>query len=98
VRAGGEAGDLRRLTVDRRRLRLDGWLAVAGWLLVGGRLCEQLVEAAGEVALEGAQRAFGGLALGLLARQILPGGRVALGAGDGNDVQRVVELPVAARG
>jgi hypothetical protein len=44
------------------------------------------VEVAGEVALEAAQRALGGLALGLLAREVLLGGRVVLGAGDGDDV------------
>jgi hypothetical protein len=54
------------------------------------------VEAAGEVALEAAQRALAGLTLGLLAREVLLGGGVAVGAGDGDDVQRVVELAIAA--
>ena len=51
---------------DRRWLGLDGGFAVSGLWLVGGRFCEELVEAAGEVALEAAQRAFGGLALGFV--------------------------------
>ena len=52
--AAGDAAVVRRefgRAVDRRRLRPDDRLSVAGWLLVGGRLREQLVEAAGEVAL-----------------------------------------------
>jgi hypothetical protein len=51
---------------------------------------------AGEVALEAAQRALGGFALGLFAREVLLGGGVALGSADRDDVQRVVELTVAA--
>jgi hypothetical protein len=54
------------------------------------------VEASGEVALEAAQRALGGLALGFFAFQVGLGGRVVAGAGDRDDVQRVVELTVAA--
>src|SRR5512140_1715967 len=54
------------------------------------------MKVAREVALEAAQRALGGLAFGFLAREVLPGGRVVLGAGDGDDVQRVVELAVTA--
>jgi hypothetical protein len=69
-------------------------LAACG--LVGGRLCEELVEAAGEVALEGAERAFGGLAFGFFARQVGLRRRVALGSGGCDDVQRVVELAVPA--
>jgi hypothetical protein len=42
--------DLRRHVVVARRLRLDGRLAGGGLLLVGGRLGEEPVEAAGEVA------------------------------------------------
>ena len=54
------------------------------------------MEASGEVALEAAQRALLGLAFGPLARQVGLRGRVVAGAGDGDDVQRVVELAVAA--
>jgi len=57
---------------------------------------EELIEAAGELALEAAQRAFRRLAFGLLAGEVLLGGGVVLGAGHGDDVQRVVELPVTA--
>lgn len=51
---------------------------------------------AGEMALEAAQRGLGGLAFGFLARDVASGGRVVLGAGDGDGVQRAVELAVAA--
>jgi hypothetical protein len=54
------------------------------------------VEASGEVALEAAQRALGGLAFGFFAFQVGLGGRVVAGAGDRDDVQRMVELAVAA--
>ena len=57
---------------------------------------EELIEAAGELAFEAAQRAFGRLAFGFLAGEVLAGGGVVLGAGHGDDVQRVVELPVTA--
>ena len=53
------------------------------------------MDASGEVALEAAQRALLGLALGFFAGEVLLGGRVVLGAGDRDDVQRVVELAVA---
>lgn len=59
-------------------------------------LGQQTPEAACEVALEAAKRAFAGLALGLLAGQVLAGGGVALGAGDRDRVQRPVELAVSA--
>ena len=81
--------DFRRLAVGWRQLRLD-WLA-----LIGGRLGEQLVEVSGEVALEASQRTLGGLAFGLFAGEVPLGRRIALGTGDGDDVQRVVELAVA---
>jgi hypothetical protein len=55
-----------------------------------------LVEVAGEVALKAAQRGLGGLAFGFLAREVAFGGRVMLGAGDGDGGQRAVELAVAA--
>jgi hypothetical protein len=70
-----------QLAVAPCRLGLEGRLVVRGLLLVGGWFGEQLVEAAGEVALEGAQRALGGLAFGFLAREVLLGGWVALGSG-----------------
>jgi hypothetical protein len=55
-------------------------------LLIGGWLREEVVEAACEVALEGAQRAVAGFAFGLLAGEVLVGRGVALGAGDRDDV------------
>jgi hypothetical protein len=57
---------------------------------------EEVVEAAREVPLEATERSLPALALGFLARQVGPGGGVVAGAGDGDDVQGVVELAVAA--
>ena len=54
------------------------------------------MEAAREVSLEAAQRSFLGLAFGLLAFEVGLGGGVVAGAGDRDDVERVVELAVAA--
>ena len=54
------------------------------------------MEAAGEVALEAAERSLVGLAFGFLALEVGLGGWVVAGAGDGDDVERVVELAVAA--
>jgi hypothetical protein len=65
-------------------------------LLVGGWFGKEVIEAAREVALEGAQRSLLRLALGFLAREILLGGGVTLGASDRDDVQRVIELAVPA--
>jgi hypothetical protein len=48
------------------------------------------------VAIETAQR-LGGLAFGFLAREVFLGGGVVLGAGDGDDVQGVLELAVPPR-
>jgi hypothetical protein len=81
---------------DRGRVGLSGRPAVGGLLAVGGRVCEEVVEATGEVALEAAQRALGGLAFSFFASEVLLGRWVALGAGDRDDVQRVVELAVPA--
>jgi hypothetical protein len=64
--------------------------------LVDERLGKEAVEAASEVSLQRSQRALGGLALGFFASEVLLGGRVALRAGDRDDVQRVVELAVTA--
>ncbi len=57
---------------------------------------EDPVEASGEVAFEAAQRALLGFALALFAGEVLLGGGVVVGAGDRDDVQRVVELAVPA--
>ena len=98
----GSCGDLLDLSLragtlgDRGELGLGDRLAVGGLLLVGGWLGEEAVEAAREVALEGAQRSLLGLAFGFLAREVLLGRGVALGASDRDDVQRVVELAVPA--
>ena len=61
-----------------------------------GRQREQVVEAPREVAFEAAERSLLGLAFGFLAREVGLRGGVALGARDRDDVQRVVELAVAA--
>ena len=65
-------------------------------LQVGWWFGEEVVEASGEGAFEGAQPALGGFAFGLLAGEVLLGGGVVAGAGDRDDVQRVVELAVPA--
>ena len=54
------------------------------------------VEAAGELSFEAADRVASGLAFGDLARDVGLGVGVHPGAGDRDDVQRVVELAVAA--
>ena len=59
-----------------------------------GRDREEVVKASGEVSFEASQGAFGGLAFGSFAGQVLAGFGVVLGAGDRDDVQRVVELAV----
>jgi len=66
-------------------------LLSGGWW--GG---EEVVKAACEVAFEAAQRFASGLAFGMLALQVELGRGVATRAGDGDDVQGVVELSVAA--
>jgi hypothetical protein len=62
---------------------------VAVWL-------EQFPDAPGEVALEAAQRLSARLALGVLVREIDGGVGVQARLGDGESVQRAVELAVAA--
>jgi hypothetical protein len=47
---------------DRRQLALDDRLGLGRLPLVGGWFDEEVVEAACEVSLEGAQRAFAGFA------------------------------------
>ena len=81
---------------DRGEVGLGDRPAVGGLLAVGGWVCEEVVEAAGEVALEAAERALAGLAFGFFASEVLLGRWVVLGAGDRDDVQRVVELAVPA--
>src|SRR5215216_6489718 len=54
------------------------------------------MEAAGEVPLEAAERSLVGLAFGFLALEVGLGGRVVAGASDRDDVERVVELAIAA--
>ena len=55
-----------------------------------------MVKASGEGPLEAAQRAFGGLPFGSFAGEVFAASGVVLGAGDRDDVQRVIELPVPA--
>jgi hypothetical protein len=55
-------------------------------------------DAAGEVAFEAADRFAGGLALGSFALEIVACLGVAAGAGDGDAVNRGVDLAVAAAG
>jgi hypothetical protein len=57
---------------------------------------QQLPDAAGEVALERADRFTVGLAFGLLARDELDGFGVTAGAGDRDAVNGGVDLTVAA--
>jgi hypothetical protein len=54
------------------------------------------VKAACEVSFEAAQCFLGGLAFGVFASDVRARLRVIAGAGDRNDVQRVVELAVTA--
>ncbi len=53
------------------------------------------MKASGEVSFEASQRALGGLSFGSFAGEVVAGFGVVLGAGDRDDVQRVVELSVA---
>jgi hypothetical protein len=94
--------------IDLHRKRDDvpitrpGWVGVDGgpgaWLALRGLGWEgeRVVKAAREVPLEAAECSLLGLAFGLLAFEVRLRGRVVVGAGDGDDVQRVVELAVAA--
>ena len=59
-------------------------------------MCEEVVEASGEVAFETSQRPFRGFAFGLFAGEVGARRGVVAGAGDRDDVQRVVELAVPA--
>src|SRR5512133_1699908 len=61
---------------------------------VGG--LEEVPDAAGEVALEAPERFAVGLALGAFAGEVVARVGVAAGAGDGDAVDRGVELAVAA--
>src|SRR5215213_7519445 len=60
-----------------------------------GRL-EEVPDAAGEVAFEAADGFFGGLAFGSFAVEVGLGFGVAASAGDGDAVNRGVDLAVAA--
>ena len=95
--ASGRADDRR---IDVVATVLTSVTALLGRVVIVGGcewwLGEEVMEAAGEVALEAAQRVFGRLAFGFFADQVVPGGRVVFGAGHGDDVQRMVELAVAA--
>src|SRR5450755_1676183 len=86
------AGTLR----DRGPVGLVGGLPVNGLRLVGGRLGEEVVEAACQGTFEAAQRSLGGFPFGFLAREVRLRLGVVTGAGDRDDVQRVVELAVPA--
>ena len=57
---------------------------------------EEVMEAPGEVTFETPQRPLRCLPLGLFAGEVGAGGGVVAGAGDRDDVQRVVELAVTA--
>ena len=103
--AGG-CGDLLDVSLragrsGTRALALGDRLGLGGLLLVGRRLGEGgRLEAPREVALEAANALlFCSWPLGLFASEVgaLVGG-VVLGAGDGDDVQRVVELGGHRRG
>ena len=87
--------DRRQLGLGRQ-VRLGDRLAVGGCRMVGRRLDEEVMEAAREVPLEAAQRALVGLPFGFFAFEERLGLGVDAGAGDRDDVQRPVELAVAA--
>jgi len=70
------------------------WRPGARWRVVGGWL-EEVPDAAGEMALEAPQRFAAALALGLTAGEIVGGGGVEASLGDGEAVQRTVELAVS---
>jgi hypothetical protein len=65
---GGGGGISGRLLVLPAGCGSAGGLPFVACCWSAGGSGEELVETAGEVALEGAQRAFAGLAVGLLAR------------------------------
>ena len=66
------------------------------WGLFGGWGLQEPEDAAGEVAFEAAQGFAAALAVGLFASEVGGGVRVQAGFGDGEAVQRTVELAVAA--
>ena len=66
-----------------------GWLG--GWWVF-----EESVEAAGDIAFEAASCFAGGFALGGSFGYVGAGFGTVSGAGDSDDVERVVELAVAA--
>jgi hypothetical protein len=83
------------------RVDVGGFAVMLGHedlLLLGGRVVDsqEVVKAAGEVSFEAPQCAFGRLSFGSFAGEVLAGLGVVLGAGDRDDVQRVVELAVSA--
>src|SRR3954454_22844544 len=84
------------VAVDRSGPRGRLGACRVGWRGCRGRGLEELPAAAGEVALEAAQRFAAGLAFGLLACEV--GGGLGIGSAlaDGEAVQRAVELAVAA--
>ena len=57
---------------------------------------EEVEDVAGEVSFEAAERFAGGLAFGAFAGEVGLGRSVGAGAGDGDAVQRRVELAAAA--
>lgn len=77
---------IRELTSHYESLLCELWQVV---------VLEEAVEGADEVALEGAQCFFAGLALLAAAGHVGAGGRVDSCLGDGDHVQRAVELAVA---
>jgi hypothetical protein len=71
-------------------------IVVAASYFRGGGLGEEVVEVPGEVAFQALQCSLRGLPFGLLAGKVGAGRCVVAGAGDRDDVQRAVELAVAA--
>src|SRR4051794_21408782 len=93
--------------LGRRMLLLCQGEAASGHVAVdGGRLgghrgrgvagVQESPDAAGEVAFEAAQRLAAALAFGLLAGEVVGGLGVESALGDGEAVERAVELAVAA--
>jgi hypothetical protein len=95
-RARRDAGLLDVVAIGSSWVRSELAWRAASVGVIGGGEGEQAVIASGEVAFEASQRASFGLALGFFAGEVLLGGGVVVGAGDRDDVQRVVELAVAA--
>ena len=71
-------------------------LALSSGDLGAGRVLEESPDAACDVALEATSDLAGGLALRSSSGSVVAGGRVRPAAGERDDVERAVELSIAA--